>query len=154
MFKKGLILILVLGLVIALSGAADAKGSSGGGRSSGGGSFKSFSGGSNVKSSSVGSKLVGTTKITSSTPKSYSTTKYKSHGREYNHVSYGSGFDYSSLLLIGFVMQLDDDGKTVYVNNATNEIVTDEGLPESTPGVGFLSAMFLLFVGTVIKRKY
>lgn len=83
--------------------------------------------------------VAGTNKITTSTPKTYFPNKYKYHGREYNHVYYGSGFDFNSLLLMGFILSHDDNGNPVYINEATGEVVTKEDVEPVEEGPGFKS---------------
>jgi len=103
-----------------------------------------------VSSSSTGKSVIagsyktkpyvaGTNKITTSTPKTYFPNKYKYHGREYNHVYYGSGFDFNTLLLMGFIMSHDDNGNPVYINEATGEVVTQEDVEPVEEGPGFES---------------
>ncbi len=97
--------------------------------------------GKNVIAGSYKTKpyVAGTNKITTSTPKTYFPNKYKYHGREYNHVYYGSGFDFNSLLLMGFILSHDDNGNPVYINEATGEVVTKEDVEPVEEGPGFES---------------
>ena len=83
--------------------------------------------------------MAGTNKITASTPKTYFPNKYKYHGKEYHHVYYGSGFDFNTLLLMGFIMSHDDNGNPVYINEATGEVVTKEDVEPVEEGPGFES---------------
>jgi hypothetical protein len=102
----------------------------------------------------------GTTKITSSTPKTYipQSSYYSSGGQTYNHVYYGgSGFDFTSLLLMGYILSHDDKGNTIYVNNATKEYVTEEEFqtpPVESPGMeSILAIAGLLAVAFLVMRR-
>ena len=104
----------------------------------------------------------GTTKITSSTPKTYiSGSSYTYGGRPYQHVYYGgSGLDFNSLLLMGFIMSHDNNGNVIYVNNQTGEYVTEEEFedaPPESPGFeNFPALIGLLAVAYLVmnRREY
>lgn len=98
----------------------------------------------------------GSAKIIKSTPKTYVTGHgYSRDGTYYNQVYYGSGFDLSSLILLGFILDHDDQGNVIYINNETKEIVRQEDIettPES-PGLGSVILVGILAVAFLLVRR-
>jgi hypothetical protein len=154
--KKLMIAILVLGLFIALSGIGDSKISLSKNKASS--PIKLSKTNTNTPKPPSTPKVINPpTSKKSTTPsqikRTTNTNNYNWRGRQYHEISYNPGFDYTSLLLMGYILSHDDQGRTIYINNNTSEIVRVEE-PKKSPGLeGIFAIAGILAIAYLILRR-